>query len=99
LYSCRQEANAPAYQPEALRNVDLKFTLLDPSQTGVQFINQMQEDYHYNNFSFEYMYNGGGVAVGDVNDDGLPDLYFSSSGFPISSFSIKAISSLWMSPI
>ncbi|HEX5111679.1 MAG TPA: VCBS repeat-containing protein, partial [Saprospiraceae bacterium] len=80
--SCTQNSDTtPEFNPEELRKVDIKFTLLDSGQTGVQFINQIQEDYHYNNFSFEYMYNGGGVAVGDVNNDGLPDLYFSSSRF------------------
>src|SRR6187551_1736602 len=60
---------------------DVKFTLLQPQETGVGFVNQMHEDFNYNNFVFEYMYNGGGVAAGDVNGDGLPDLYFSSSLF------------------
>jgi len=77
--ACKHDPPATVAPPEELRKVDLKFTLLDPSVTGVQFKNQLLEDYHYNNFSFEYMYNGGGVAVGDVNNDGLPDLYFSSS--------------------
>ncbi len=66
---------------ETVEPSDIKFTLMDPNTTGVRFVNQMREDYHYNNFSFEYMYNGGGVAAGDVNGDGLPDLYFSSSRF------------------
>lgn len=66
---------------ETVLQTDAKFTLLLPQETGVGFINQMHEDFNYNNFNFEYMYNGGGVAAGDVNGDGLPDLYFSSSLF------------------
>lgn len=56
-----------------------RFTLMSPEETGVGFINQVNEDYNYNNFVFEYIYNGGGVAAGDVNGDSLPDLYFSAS--------------------
>jgi len=82
ISSCTKQ-NQPVHsdQAEEARKVDLKFTLISPAETGVQFINTIKEDYHYNNFSFEYMYNGGGVAVGDVNGDGTPDLYFSSSRF------------------
>ncbi len=58
---------------------NLRFTLMDQEATGVRFINQIRADYQYNHFSFDYMYSGGGVAAGDVNGDGLPDLYFSSS--------------------
>ncbi len=78
---CKKSAESS--QPEDVPEVqtDAKFTLLQPQETGVGFVNQMREDFEYNNFNFEYMYNGGGVAAGDVNGDGLPDLYFSSSLF------------------
>ena len=56
-----------------------KFTLMSPDSTQVTFSNlsgDFKEDYNYNIFRYEYLYNGGGVAVGDVNGDSLPDLYF-----------------------
>ncbi len=52
------------------------FSSLSSEQTGIEFSNDITED--YNNFFgvFNYAYNGAGVAVGDINNDGLDDVYF-----------------------
>lgn len=56
-----------------------RFTLLSQDHTGINFINKIQEDSLHNMISYMYIYNGGGVAVGDLNNDGLPDLYFTGN--------------------
>lgn len=55
------------------------FTLLSPSETGIDFTNQLDYDKDFNVYRYRNFYNGGGVAVGDINNDGLPDVYMGSN--------------------
>src|SRR2546425_6356029 len=52
------------------------FKLLSQAQTGVTFANTITTTDSLNVQSDPYLYNGGGVAVGDINNDGLPDIFF-----------------------
>jgi enediyne biosynthesis protein E4 len=52
------------------------FTALDSRTTGITFSNDLQHTETFNAYLYKNFYNGGGVAVGDVNNDGLPDIYF-----------------------
>lgn len=55
------------------------FRSLDSSDTGIDFINKITEDSVHNVLEYMNIYTGAGVAAGDINNDGLPDLYFSSN--------------------
>jgi enediyne biosynthesis protein E4 len=55
------------------------FELLSSSHTGVTFQNKLTESDSFNVLSFEYIYNGAGVGVGDVNNDGLSDIFFAGN--------------------
>ena len=47
--------------------------------TGIDFINKVEDSKLENSFLFRNFYNGGGVAIGDINNDGLPDVFFTSN--------------------
>ena len=60
-------------------DIDTKFELLSAEQTGIKFNNRIQIDQDFNVLDFDYIYNGGGVAVGDFNGDSLPDIFFTGN--------------------
>ncbi|HSJ69119.1 MAG TPA: VCBS repeat-containing protein [Anditalea sp.] len=68
LFSCSQ--------PEEEEKL---FTLLSAEETGIHFSNDLEATEELNILEYLYFYNGGGVAVGDVNNDGLVDIYFTSN--------------------
>ena len=55
------------------------FTKLTSEQTNVTFANQITETDEFNILDYLYFYNGGGVSAGDINNDGLVDLFFVSN--------------------
>ncbi len=55
------------------------FKLLDESQTGIDFSNNLTYTNDFNVYKYRNFYNGGGVAIGDINNDSLPDIYFTSN--------------------
>jgi len=68
--------------PCALPAQALLFESLSPQKTGVAFRNLLEETPRSNVLTYEYFFNGGGVAIGDVNNDGLDDLYFTGNMKP-----------------
>ncbi len=58
------------------------FTLLTPEKTNISFNNTLTENPYANIISYQYFYNGGGVAIGDLNKDGLQDVYFTGNQEP-----------------
>jgi hypothetical protein len=68
LFSCsekKDKAEAPLF--ELMKN------------TGINFTNNVVDGKLENSFLFRNFYNGGGVAIGDINNDGLPDIFFTSN--------------------
>ena len=58
---------------------DPLFTLLSPAETGLRFQNDVPDSPQRNSLQYEYFYNGGGVAIGDVNGDELPDVFLTAN--------------------
>lgn len=63
-----------------------QFQLLRQAETGLDFTNHLEQSTEFNVFAYMYFFNGGGVAAGDFNQDGLADLYFTSNMGPNSLF-------------
>ncbi len=61
------------------KKTEALFEYLDSDVTGITFENTISESERFNFLLYEYLYNGGGVAIGDINNDGLNDIYFSGN--------------------
>ena len=65
LFSCSKKTTKPLFQ------------LME--NTGIDFDNKVVDNKLENSFLFRNFYNGGGVAIGDINNDGLPDVFLTSN--------------------
>lgn len=61
---------------------DKIFSKLDPEDTGIEFTNTLTENDSLNYFTYSYLYMGGGISAGDINNDGLIDLFFTGNMVP-----------------
>ncbi|MBX9783592.1 MAG: VCBS repeat-containing protein [Chitinophagaceae bacterium] len=55
------------------------FEAIPSNKSGITFSNTIQENQQLNMINYQYLYNGGGVGIGDFNNDSLPDIYFTAS--------------------
>lgn len=55
------------------------FTRMDATQTGIDFANNLTYNREFNIYTYRNFYNGGGVSIGDVNNDGLMDIYLTAN--------------------
>ena len=78
LLGCKKESDV-ATKTDLGEAEERLFSLLPPGSTNIHFQNFLKEDLNINVLMYEYLYNGGGVAVGDYNGDGQIDIYFSSN--------------------
>lgn len=61
------------------RPKDTLFTKMPAAKTGIDFENKLEYNKEFNIYTYRNFYNGGGVALGDINQDGLIDVYFTSN--------------------
>jgi hypothetical protein len=77
VFGCNKSKDAG--QEKEGNNQPPLFTSLTAEQTKVDFANTLTEGLNTNVLMYEYFYNGGGVAAGDLNGDGLDDIYFTGN--------------------
>lgn len=76
IQGCKKDA---AISDELKKSTEVIFNKLDKDSTGISFSNMLTENDTLNYFTYPYLYMGGGVSAGDINNDGLIDLFFSGN--------------------
>ncbi len=81
LFSCQADEKNEEVVSEnnTIEPKQKRFIQKNAEETGVYFINELPEDRYRNILMYQYYYNGGGVAIGDINNDNLPDIFFSGN--------------------
>lgn len=79
LISCESK------DPSAVKRIPNQNTLfekIDPQKSGVTFLNEVTDGKEFNVLTYRNFYNGGGVGIGDINNDGLDDIFFTANMNP-----------------
>ena len=58
------------------------FSMVSQDSSGIDFENRLSYDTDFNIYTYRNFYNGGGVAIGDINNDNLPDIFFTANLLP-----------------
>ena len=77
LASCGEEAKDTTVTAQS--DATTLFTRIDKEASGFDFINKIVNQTDFNIFDYRNFYNGGGVAIGDINNDGLSDIYMTAN--------------------
>jgi len=75
LFILLESCNQSSYQEPK----DPLFTKLSNKESGIDFRNDVKDDSLFNEMNYRNFYNGGGVAIGDINSDGLPDIFMTAN--------------------
>jgi hypothetical protein len=80
FYNCNESTQQISNTGKTTSLTGKKFKRLPPEKSNIHFTNQiLKENETMNCFNFFNIYNGGGVAIGDINNDGLSDIYFTGN--------------------
>lgn len=82
LSSCKEEGKPAEPRKSETVASSIKLQSLPPAETGINFENKISDQGRVNIFTWHFIYNGAGVATGDINNDGLPDIYFTGNQVP-----------------
>ena len=77
IVSCAKENKKETQNESTTKNAP--FNVVKPENSGLKFNNQLQQNGNLNIIEYLYYYNGGGVAIGDINNDGLEDIYLTAN--------------------
>ncbi len=72
FHACQQGPQRDLYPEELIGGLEL----LPSEKTGIDFSNTIKESTYFNHYYYSQIYVGSGVAIGDINNDGLPDIFF-----------------------
>ncbi len=82
LASCSSETKTQSRDGALTDGAAKRFTKIGTDQSGISFKNMIREDLEFNFLNYPYLYTGAGVAVGDIDNDGLQDIYLTANFGP-----------------